>query len=158
MADQIIITNDNLKDIIFEDVKFDSLKRSTINGDKIEVTHRVTWNGSLAETAMKQASLHQAKNWYNNNRPIFDKEGKIQTLSEFEKRTKLFINLNGNVNEIEAVESAVRVKKQEHSTEEIVKNMLDKSLPDDQKTFWKNLYNVRQAEVDENAKLLAKIK
>ena len=119
---QIIITQDMLKDLVFKGVSFDVEKTSTIDGKKVEITYKVAWNGVLGETALKQASMHQSKNWYNNHRPIFDKDGKVQTVEEYASRKAMFLKLDGQVNPIDAVAQAVRLGKAPETLLSMVEN------------------------------------
>ena len=111
-SEAIIVTQDTLKDITFDNVSFDIKKTSTIDGKKVEWTYKVCWNGGLGETALKQASMHQAKNRYNNTRPIFDEDGKVQTAEEYAVRKANFLALNVGIEVVEAVAETARAFKE----------------------------------------------
>ena len=150
----ITVTQANLNEVVFQDISFDVKKRSSINGEKVEITYRVRWNGSLGECALKQASMHQSKNWYNNHRPSEDTA--VMTATECERRKKLFLDLDGQVNEIDAVATTEKVKK--HSAKEVVEGLMDKTLPKDQHDYWQVQYDRMQAEIKEAQQLLNSIK
>jgi len=150
----MVIKQEDLKDVIFQDVKFDVKKRSTIRGVKYEYTCQVVWNGNLAETALEQASMHQAKNEYNNTRPSSDLT--IMTAAECMKREDALIKLSesGEPKVIEAVSERARAKVKKYSAKEIVENLSRKDLPEDQKAYWQAQYNKMKAEAEEALKAL----
>ncbi len=107
--DKIIITPENIHLVEFKGLTFDVQKKSAIDGKKIEYTYRVNWNGLLGKTALRQASMHQSKNEYNNTRPSEDPD--VMSEAECERRKKVFLSMEGKVKEIDAVEGAERKRR-----------------------------------------------
>ncbi len=156
MSEPIIITQENIGSVLFQDVKFTVKKYSSLKGVKDEkavkynYTYQIVWNGAMAETMLEQASAHQATNEYNNTRPSNDLE--IMSASECLRRTDAMIKLadSGLPRIVEAIAERAKVKK--ISNTELVDKVQDKKLPKKEHDYYQALYDARLAKI--NAELV----
>ncbi len=156
MAEPIIIKQEDLARVMFQDVSFKVKKQPAVNGEKAKFHLKVKWNGSLAETMAEQASMHQAKNWYNNNRPSCDAE--VMSAAECLRREDYFIQLNETTLDIEAVAEGTRKQVKKHTANEVVENLHRKDLKPEEKAYWQAQFDCMQAEADEIKAAFAAIK
>ena len=153
---EIIIKQDDLKSITFQDVRFEVRKKINVSGVVYEYSYMIAWNGSLGETALEQASLHQAKNEYNNTRPTSDR--KVMSTAEETRRQESFVALANSEEPklVQAVAERQRVKKL--SPGEIMTALKDKDLSKEKKAYYKSLLEVYLVEANVAKEALASLK
>jgi len=100
----IKITQDNLKEVEFDNVVKEYVRKSTIDGKEVSVTYKVNWNGLLGDLVVQQATQVQAINRYNVIHPITGTK-------EFEDKAISYSKLAGTVYEMDAVSERTRVAK-----------------------------------------------
>ena len=151
----IIITQENIGSVLFQDVRFTVDKYSNLRGvddkeaTKYEYQYEIIWNGAMVDTMLEQASMHQATNEYNNTRPSNDL--KIMAASECLRKTDAMIKLSesGVPKLVEAISERARGKKV--TDNEIVTSLADKNLAPEKRKYYEALRDARMVTL--NAKL-----
>ena len=142
--ESLSITPENMATVTLAGLKHSVKKSTAINGEKVEYTFNVIWTGKLLAEMIVGASMHQARNWYNNHRP--STQTNIMSPAECLRRENFLKSIEGKSIDVQATETSgarAGTKKSPMEIAELIKLEKDPAV----KRYMTEALNTQQKEL-----------